>query len=175
MWGKKYHVVRDCFYIPRALPVSLMLLRRAANPLRIPLLPPLAGDCGETVCCATSAGGDIIAFFLAALTMSLYVTGVCGVLGCSETVLVAGGEDELVERFSCERVAPAENECLVGTTKGSRGDTSGCGERLLLRNGRLLFLTRLRVLDTPLNICVGVFGGFVAVSVFSAFFCISSE
>lgn len=88
----------------------------------------------------------------------------------------AGGE-LIVEGFSCERAVPKENEYLVGTATGSRCDTSGCGERVLLRNGRLLFFTRLKVRDTPLSICcVGVFGCFVTLSVFSVvFFGISRE
>lgn len=154
-------------------PVSLMLLRLAANPLRSPLLGTLVGERGETGEASSGSDGgcgdedgpdgvDILKFFLDDLSE---VAGDPGTTSCSGA---SSGRGVVTESgIMLLRDGGGFIECLEGG--GVVRSDSGWG---LASAGRLLFLTRLKVLVTPFNrVIVGVLGdlaGLVTSSAVSA-------
>ena len=145
------------------LPVSLMLLRLAANPLKSPLLGALVGDSGEMGEAHSSdsdegcGDGDgpngevivILKFFLDDLSE---VAGEPGTTSCSGASSERGVVTE--SGIMLLRDGGGLIECLEGG-----GVVRSCGGWGLASDGRLLFLTRLKVLVTPFNrVMVGVLG-----------------
>lgn len=158
------------------LPVSLMLLRLAVNPLRSPLLGTLVGERGEMgEASSAKAGGSgdgdgdgpkgevILKFFLEDLSE---VAGEPRTTSCSGASSDRGVVTE--SGIMLLRDGGGLMECLEegGVVRSCVG---GWG---LFSAGRLLFLTRLKVLVTPFNrVMVGVLGdlaGLVASSGVSA-------
>ena len=143
------------------LPVSLMLLRLAANPLKSPLLGALVGERGEMGEAHSSDsdegcddgdgpnGEDILKFFLDDLSE---VAGEPGTTSCSGASSERGVVTE--RGIMLLRDGSGLIECLEGG-----GVVRSCGGWGLASAGRLLFLTRLKVLVTPFNrVMVGVLG-----------------